>query len=174
LGQAARSRLISAVVRAAERRGGSPCVRAIPRRVSRIAGCRVSSGCLAIRCARAMAATRRRSVDSAYPPDDVFFSKTSPGRRGGDGGARARSGPQAEPLRRQSRPRQPFSLSVIVLGMIMRIHEPPTRPSSAWTGNSGATGHPSLIQRPEGTCASVKVRLAYTDLISPANQRTAS
>ena len=50
--QVAISRLMSSVASAADRRGGSPCVRAMPRRVSRIAGCRVSSGCLAIRCAR--------------------------------------------------------------------------------------------------------------------------
>lgn len=37
----------------------------IPRSVSRMAGWRVSSGCLAIRWARAMAATRRRRVDNA-------------------------------------------------------------------------------------------------------------
>ena len=39
----------------------------------------------------------------AHPLNEVCFLQTSPGRRGGGGGARARSGPQAAPLRRRSR-----------------------------------------------------------------------
>jgi hypothetical protein len=39
-------------------------------------------------------------------PDQIFSSKTSTGSRGGEGGARAQSGPQVEPLRRQRRLRQ--------------------------------------------------------------------
>ncbi len=59
------SLLTSAVVNAAARRASAPCFRAIPRRVSRIAGWLVSSGYPATPQARAIAATRRRSVGAA-------------------------------------------------------------------------------------------------------------
>jgi hypothetical protein len=50
--QTVRSCLISVVAKAADRRGGSPGVRPVALSVSRMAGFRVSSGCLAMRCAR--------------------------------------------------------------------------------------------------------------------------
>jgi hypothetical protein len=53
--------LVCAACMATARRAGAPCLRPIPRSVSRIAGCLVSSGCPATPQARAIAATRRRS-----------------------------------------------------------------------------------------------------------------
>ena len=59
--------LSSAVQSAAARRCGRPMLRAMPRRVSRMAGWPASSRWPALRCARAMAARRRRSVARARP-----------------------------------------------------------------------------------------------------------
>jgi hypothetical protein len=63
--QVATNRRMSSIAGAAEQRADSLSVRAMPRSVSRIAGWRVSSGSLAMRCARAMAATRRRKAEVA-------------------------------------------------------------------------------------------------------------
>lgn len=99
---------------------------------------------------------------SAYPPDVVFLSKTSSGRRGGEGGARARSGPKAAPLRRQSRPRQPISSHSRHPffhsgrdGSFMR-DRPPARPMSCQSSGFGLT---RFSRRPEASGSQARAGL---------------